>query len=96
MSGRFHIIALISILSVSISCIREEIETDVKPVAMPSPDMGYEKGVMHVKFTDEMIGLVEEDISRGSLITKSSGLNLALGSLDIQKMERVFPHAGML
>lgn len=93
MSGRFHIIALISILSVSISCVKE-IETDVKPVAMPSPDMGYEKGVMHVKFTDEMIGLVEEDISRGSLITKSSGLNLALGSLDIQKMERVFPHAG--
>ena len=67
-------------------------ETVVTP--LPSPDMGYEQGVVFVKFTDDMISLVEEDLSKGSLATKSDGLNFTLESLGIQHMERVFPHAG--
>ena len=67
-------------------------ETVVTP--LPSPDMGYEQGVVFVKFTDDMISLVEEDLAKGSLATKSDGLNLTLESLGIQHMERVFPHAG--
>ncbi len=90
MSRRFYI--LIALITVSISCVKEEIETEVTP--LPAPEQEFEQGMMYVKFTDEMIGLVEDEISNGNLITRSSGLNLALGSLDIQKMERVFPHAG--
>lgn len=61
---------------------------------LPDPEMGYEKGMAYVKFTDDIIGLVEKDLAQGNLATKSTGLNLALSSLGIQKMERLFPHAG--
>ena len=83
---------LLALLSVLISWIKEEIKTEVTP--LPSPELGFEQGMMYVKFTDEMIGVVEEDLSRGNIVTKSSGLNMALSSLNIEKMERVFPHAG--
>lgn len=90
MTNRFYI--LLAFIFVSISCVKEEIEMEVAP--LPSPEMGFEQGKMYVKFTDEMISLVEEDLTRGNIVTKSSGLNIALGSLNIQSMERVFPHAG--
>lgn len=92
MTRNIHILISAIMLSVSISCVREEIETEVMP--LPDPEMGYEQGMAYVKFTDDIIGLVEEDLAQGNLATKSTGLNLALSSLGIQKMERLFPHAG--
>ncbi len=96
MSRKFNILIISVISAVAISSclnIEEEIET-VAIAPMPSPDMEFESGVMYVKFTDDFIGLVEDDLSKGNLVTKSDGLNLALSSLNIQHMERVFPHAG--
>lgn len=92
MSKRVSILTLVTLLTVSISCEKREIETEAVPA--PSPEMGYEQGVMYVKFSDDMIGLVEEDLAGGNLQTKSSDLNLTLASLGIGSMERVFPHAG--
>lgn len=92
MSERINILLMVALLSVSISCIKEEVGTDAVPSA--GPEMGFEEGMMYVKFSDDMIGLVEEDLAGGSLQTKSSDLNLALESLGISRMERVFPHAG--
>lgn len=95
MSRRINILisAVIAAVAISSCAIEEEIETvDVAP--LPSPDMEFESGVMYVKFTDDFIGLVEDDLAKGSLVTKSDDLNIALSSLNIQHLERVFPHAG--
>lgn len=95
MSKRIDILisALMTAVAISSCAIQEEIET-VASAPLPSPDTEFESGVMYVKFTDDIIGLVEEDISKGSLVTKSDDLNIALSSLNIQYLERVFPHAG--
>ena len=93
MSKRLYILVCALLASVSVSCIKQEIETAAIQ-QLSSPDMGYEQGVMYVKFTDGMMDLVEEDLSAGVLVTKSSALNDALSSLDIESMERVFPYAG--
>ena len=88
------LIALLTAVSVS-SCMTMEVETETPEVTLlPDPDMEFESGVMYVKFTDDFIGLVEDDLSKGALVTKSDDLNIALSSLNIQYMERVFPHAG--
>ena len=95
MSKRINILisAVMTAVAISSCSVEEEIETvDVAP--LPSLDMEFESGVMYVKFTDDFIGLVEDDLSKGSLVTKSDDLNIALSSLNIQHMERVFPHAG--
>lgn len=94
MSERIHIIISAVLISISMSCVKQEVETEVKTVPLPDPEMSYEPGVMNVKFKNEIINLIEEDLTKGNLTTKSAGLNIALGSLGIQKMERLFPHAG--
>lgn len=96
MSKRFNILisAVISAVAIS-SCVNVEEEIEAVAVTpFPSPDMEYESGVMYVKFTDDFIGLVEDELSRGNLLTKSDDLNFALDKLGICHMERVFPHAG--
>ena len=49
---------------------------------------------MKVLFSDEMTNLIEDDLSRGSLRTRSEDLNDIVGSLGIESMERLFPFAG--
>lgn len=47
-----------------------------------------------VLFTDEMIDMIESDLENGSVVTRSSDLNLLAGELGISSMTRVFPYAG--
>ena len=95
MSKRINILISAVLTAVAISSCNVEDEIGTTVVApLPSPDMEFEPGVMYVKFTDDFIGLVEDDLSKGSLVTKSDDLNIALSSLNIQHLERVFPHAG--
>ena len=95
MSTRFHILLSFAIILVSVSCAKQEIETKEKAdVTQPNLELGFEPGVMCVKVTDDIISLVEEDLTKGNLSTKSTSLNIALSSLGIQKMERLFPYAG--
>ncbi|MBR1576629.1 MAG: S8 family serine peptidase [Bacteroidales bacterium] len=48
---------------------------------------------MKVLFSEEMIGLIEEDLSRGQLRTRSEGLNDLTSELGVESMERLFPFA---
>ena len=54
----------------------------------------YIQGVAEVCFSDEMIQLIEDDLSAGAVITKAAGLNAAVANLGITSMERLFPYAG--
>ncbi|MCI1640314.1 MAG: S8 family serine peptidase [Bacteroidales bacterium] len=59
-----------------------------------SDTLSYEPGVAIVKFSDDMTGLVESDLSYGKVVTKSMGLNEAVDELGIVSMTRLFPYAG--
>lgn len=54
----------------------------------------YIPGTAVVKFDDNMISLIEGDVSNGKVVTKSMALNQALDELGITSMERMFPNAG--
>lgn len=47
-----------------------------------------------MKFSDEMLGIIESDLTDGNLVTRSAGLNQSLESLGITSFRRVFEHAG--
>lgn len=49
---------------------------------------------VNVEFGDELLDLIEEDLSAGSVETKSAPLNTALQELGIDHLERIFPEAG--
>lgn len=53
-----------------------------------------EKNVATVQFNDELTALVEEALAAGGLVTKSAPLDAVLQELGVEKLERVFPHAG--
>lgn len=62
------------------------VETE-SPAAVPD-------AFVKVRFSDEMIALIEGQLSSGSVETKSAPLNDALSMLDVESLERVFPDAG--
>jgi len=51
-------------------------------------------GEANVKFSEEMISLIEEDLDNGKTVTRSMSLNNVLDELGIVSMERIFPNAG--
>lgn len=52
------------------------------------------EGEANIYLSEEMADLVEADLVRGMLVTKSSGLNSVLESLGASSMTRLFPYAG--
>ncbi len=83
--------AMLLALSCSQSTV-EELET--VETAEEQQETEYTPGVAEVYFSDEMIELIENDLSEGSLSTKSSSLNSLIQELGITSMERLFPDAG--
>ncbi len=79
-----------------ISCTNEKLveveKTQAEAVA--EADVNSVPGEAYVYFSDEMISLIEGDLTEGQIRTKSSDLNQALDALGITEMHRVFPHAG--
>lgn len=76
-----------------VSCISEKpLQTDiVEPEAEAS---AYISGEAYVKFSDEMVRVIEEDLTGGNLVTRSAGLNQSLEALGITSISRVFSHGG--
>ena len=86
------------VLSALVSCAKENMLEKVvdEPAteAGSSIDRSIVPGVALVEFSDEMIALIEDDLSQGKVATRSMGLNQALDELGIKSIERAFPDAG--
>jgi len=78
------------------SCVNED-DFQVQPPADTQETVvnsAYVAGRMYVKFSDEMLNLIENDLTDGDLVTRSVGLNQSLESLGISSIERVFTIGG--
>lgn len=90
---------LVAIMSASvlISCVRENIiPVESGNSAEPSVEVvdNYVYGEARVYLSEEMTAMVETAALSGSIITRSSEMNLAIEDLGITQMHRLFPHAG--
>lgn len=94
--NRFLLLSLTFIAAVS--CVKEEALEKVvdEPAAEAgsSIDHSVVPGIALVEFSDEMVALIEDDLSQGKVATRSMGLNQALDELGIKSIERAFPDAG--
>ena len=79
-----------------VSCVNEElINVETAPVDEAEVVSAvYEAGEVAVKFTDEMVALIEEDLSHGNIQTKSADLNQVLQSLGITSIRRMLSDGG--
>ena len=92
-----HCLAAFLTAALLLSCAREEILTVVPDTPKDSPqelDGNFVYGEARVYLSEELAAQVEEATLSGSLVTKSSDMNLALTELGITEMTRLFPHAG--
>ena len=81
-------------LALLAGCEKEtEVSTGESVIETESPAVTPDEFVK-VCFSDEMIALIEDQLSSGSVETKSAPLNDALSMLDVESLERVFPDAG--
>ena len=87
----FYSVLLAALL---LSCVRESPETVPEVTEMPPVAEKADPSFVKVLFSDEMTTLIEEDLSRGSLKTRSSELNDVTETLGVASMERLFPFAG--
>lgn len=87
----FYSVLLAALL---LSCVRESPETVPEVTEMPPVAEKADPSFVKVLFSDEMTTLIEEDLSRGSLKTRSSELNGVAETLGVESMERLFPFAG--
>ena len=92
-----HCLAAILTAAVLLSCSREEIiptqpdtSTDVSAEVVDN----YVSGEVRVYLSEELAAMLEEAAVSGTIVTKSSDMNLALSELGITEMTRLFPHAG--
>lgn len=74
--------------------IFEDAAEEAPQEAVLSEDASFQPGVMVVEFDDDMLALIEGDLSRGKVVTKSMPLNSALDELGIVSMERLIPDGG--
>ena len=87
----FYSVLLAALL---LSCVRESPETVPEVTEIPPFAEKADPSFVKVLFSDEMTTLIEEDLSRGSLKTRSSELNGVTETLGVESMERLFPFAG--
>ena len=85
-------------LALIVSCSKDETtdwndDGSVKGAA-EEVDHSIVQGEAIVRFSDEMISLIESDLNEGKLVTRSMGLNQALDEIGISSVRRLFPDAG--
>lgn len=72
----------------------EMVDSQEEAVAVPEEDASSEPGIGIVEFDDDMLALIEDDLSAGKVATRSMALNSAMDELGIVSMTRLFPDAG--
>ena len=80
-----------------LSCAKDvsnALTDDVPQAAVEQEESSILQGEANIYLSEEMADLVEADLGRGMLVTKSSGLNSVLESLGASSMTRLFPYAG--
>lgn len=78
------------------SCVQDIVSSneELPTVSPETAEPAVKSGEIIVKFTDDMTQMIEEDLSSGNIVTRSSELNLLVQEIGIKSMERVFPEAG--
>ena len=92
-----HCLAVILTTAVLLSCAREEIflaEPDTSVDVSGEVADNYVSGEVRVYLSEELTAMIEEAAESGTIVTKSSDMNMALSELGITEMTRLFPHAG--
>ena len=92
-----HCLAAFLTAALLLSCVREEVLPAVPDTPKDLPEVldgNFVSGEARVYLSEELAAQVEEATLSGSLVTKSSDMNLALSELGITEMTRLFPHAG--
>ena len=92
-----HCLAAFLTAALLLSCVREEVLPAVPDTPKDLPeelDGNFVYGEARVYLSEELAAQVEEATLSGSLVTKSSDMNLALSELGITEMTRLFPQAG--
>lgn len=92
-----HCLAAILTAAVLLSCSREEIiptQPDTSTDVSAEVADNYVSGEVRVYLSEELAAMLEEAAEAGTIVTKSSDMNMALSELGITEMTRLFPHAG--
>ena len=83
------------LLTALVSCVRETPAIpETEPEAGQATESEQAPSFVKVLFNEQMCDLVEDDLSRGQIRTRSEGLNGLVDELGIESMERLFPFAG--
>lgn len=92
---------LAAAVTVAAACSVREEEADLvaadpqeEGAAIDPEDSSIIPGRATLEFDEELVALVENDLSEGLIQTRSSALNDVMADLGIVSLERVFPHAG--
>ena len=93
-----RIVITVLALAALVSCAKDEPDElrpeDKAEETAESIDHSLVQGESIVRFTDDMLALVENDLDQGKVATRSMGLNQALDELGISSIRRLFPDAG--
>ncbi len=79
---------------VAVACTVKE-STDLQAPTTSEPVSSVALPSVKIQFDDDMIALIEGDLAEGKVQTKSADLNAVLGELGIERLERIFPDAGI-
>ena len=89
-----HLYILLFAASLAVGCTREPLMSEEGPKPQDEKVQAIVPGQAIVLFNEEFMRVVESDLEKGAVVTKSSELNGLARELGIASMERVFPYAG--
>ena len=89
-----HLYILLFSASLAVGCTREPLMPEEGPKPQDEKVQAIVPGQAIVLFNEEFMRVVESDLEKGAVVTKSSELNGLARELGIASMERVFPYAG--